>query len=98
MDVRGTRRLIVVSIILVFVAARLALADEPKDKVQLGGGAFDFTPDATRPQHKIKVWTYRPDDFDPNSPIVFVMHGVKRDGKDYRDAWIPPSRARRFLL
>jgi hypothetical protein len=26
------------------------------------------------------------------------MHGFKRDGKGYRDAWIPPSRARGFLL
>ena len=98
MVVRWTRRLVIFSAVLIFAAARLALADQPEDKVQVGGGAFDFIPDATRPQHKIKVWTYRPDGFGANSPIVFVMHGVKRNGKAYRDAWISPSRVGRFLL
>jgi hypothetical protein len=90
--------LIIVSAVLVFASACFALTDQPKDKVLVGNGVFDFTPDATRPQRKLKVWTYRPDGFGPNSPIVFIMHGFKRDGKGYRDAWIPPSRARGFLL
>jgi poly(3-hydroxybutyrate) depolymerase len=98
MVVRRTRLLVIVSAILVFAAGGLALADQPEDKVQAGAGAFAFTPDVARPLHKLKVWTYRPDGFGPNNPIVFVMHGVRRNGENYRDAWIPLSRARSFLL
>ncbi len=98
MVVRRSLRLVIVSAVVVLAPASLALAEQPKDKIQIGRGAFDFTPDATKPERKIKVWTYRPDGFGPNSPIVIVMHGVKRDGEGYRDAWIPPSRAHGFLL
>lgn len=67
-------------------------------KIGPGEGSMAFTPDATRPQHNLTVWTYRPDRFGPDSPIVFVMHGVKRNGKTYRDNWAPHSRKGGFLL
>lgn len=36
---------------------------------------------------KINVWTYRPEDADENTPIVFVMHGNRRNADTYRDQW-----------
>lgn len=36
---------------------------------------------------KINVWTYRPEDADENTPIVFVMHGANRNPEAYRDHW-----------
>ena len=100
MAITWTRRWIFASGILAFATVCLAPAGQPraKDKVAVGEGAIEFTPDARRPQHKLKVWTHRPDGFGPDSPIVFVMHGTKRDGKSYRNAWAPHSRAGGFLL
>lgn len=48
-----------------------------------GAGAFPFR-DGRRP---MTVWYYRPSLFSATSPIVFVMHGVKRDADLYRDNW-----------
>lgn len=36
---------------------------------------------------KLPVYVYRPQTTGPESRIVFVMHGVKRDGDRYRDEW-----------
>src|SRR4051812_25504231 len=72
-----------------------SLAD---DKVAAGKGTFQFAPDVKRPQHKLTVWTNRPDRFGPDSPMVIVMHGVKRNGKTYRDNWAPHSQKGGYLL
>lgn len=45
---------------------------------------------------KINVWTYRPEDADENTPIVFVMHGTNRNPEAYRDHWV--ARANRYDL
>ena len=39
------------------------------------------------PQGQMRVFTYVPDTFAPESPVLIVMHGVKRDADRYRDAW-----------
>ncbi len=36
---------------------------------------------------KLPVYVHRPKSGGPKSHIVFVMHGVKRDGDRYRDEW-----------
>jgi poly(3-hydroxybutyrate) depolymerase len=46
----------------------------------------------------VTVRYFVPDGFAADSPVVFVMHGVNRDGGKYLDDWIPYSRERRFLL
>jgi poly(3-hydroxybutyrate) depolymerase len=38
----------------------------------------------TRP---ITVWTYHPKQLAPDARVLFVMHGVQRDGERYRDQW-----------
>jgi pimeloyl-ACP methyl ester carboxylesterase len=69
-----------------------------KDAVAVGEDSFEFAPDEKQPQRRITVWTYKPDGFGPNSPIVFVMHGVVRNGKGVRNSWIRHSRDGGFLL
>lgn len=66
--------------------------------IAAGSSSFEFLPDAKQPQRKLRVWTYRPAAFGPDSPIVFVMHGVGRNGRAYRDAWVRHSRSGGFLL
>ncbi len=39
------------------------------------------------PQGQMRVFTYVPDTFAPESPVLIVMHGVKRDADRYRDTW-----------
>ena len=33
------------------------------------------------PQGQMRVFTYVPDTFAPDSPVLIVMHGVKRDAR-----------------
>jgi pimeloyl-ACP methyl ester carboxylesterase len=100
MTITRTQRRILVSGVLVFAAVWWAPGEHAaaSDEVAVGESTFEFSPDVRRPCHKLKVWTYRPEGFGPNGPVVFVMHGVKRNGKTYRDTWAPHSRKDGFLL
>jgi hypothetical protein len=66
------------------------------EELKSGSGSFIFE----TPQEKksIRVWYYKPKSFKKTTKIVFVMHGVKRDGEKYRDAWLPYAKKKRFLL
>ncbi len=66
------------------------------EQLRAGSGRFVFK----TPQNKkeIQVWYYKPVIFKDTSQIVFVMHGLKRNGEKYRDAWIPHAKQGNFLL
>src|SRR4051812_545594 len=100
MALTKTQRLILARVILALTwMSRVSAGDVGADEtIAVGAGKFEFAPHARRPQHRLTVWTYRPDAFGPDSPIVFVMHGVKRNGQGYRDNWAPHSRKAGFLL
>lgn len=38
---------------------------------------------------KVQVWTYVPSQAPADAPVVFVMHGVLRNGAEYRRSWVP---------
>ncbi len=57
----------------------------PVGKLSSREGSFDYSVSGS--SKLIRVWYYKPDGFTTNSKIVFVMHGVKRDGKRYLDEW-----------
>jgi len=40
----------------------------------------------------------RPGGTDGHVPVVFVMHGVKRNGETYRDNWVAHAEAGKFLV
>jgi poly(3-hydroxybutyrate) depolymerase len=52
-----------------------------------GKWSFVFTDAKGHADRPIRVYTYRPRGCDTRCPIVFVMHGVKRDASAYRDHW-----------
>ena len=62
-----------------------------------GGGSFTFTyaPLSTRP---IKVWYFVPEDAPKDTPIVFIMHGVGRNGDVYRNQWVNLARENNWLI
>jgi poly(3-hydroxybutyrate) depolymerase len=60
----------------------------------LGGAGLALTGVATAmPFH-----LHRPARWRPGGPVVAVLHGVRRNAAEYRDAWAPHAEARGFLL
>jgi len=67
-------------------------------QLSAGKGDFIFNEDAGRPEKPVKVWYYKPANLSPSSKILFVMHGVKRNGKEYRNHWVSYAEKYNFLL
>lgn len=49
-------------------------------------------------KRSIRVWTYRPNTWRNGDEILFVMHGVKRNAKDYLNAWKAISQEENILV
>ncbi|MCG8544987.1 MAG: hypothetical protein MJE12_12340 [Alphaproteobacteria bacterium] len=63
-----------------------------------GTGSFVFVDKANHPDKPITVWYHRPEEAANDAPVVFVMHGVKRNGAKYRDNWIALADANKFIV
>ena len=61
-----------------------------------GAGAIDLPigPD----KQSMTVWYYRPAGLSAEDPVLFVLHGVRRNADAYRDSWISHAQRHRFLL
>ena len=46
----------------------------------------------------LTVWYYKPADFNARTPVVFMMHGMGRNAKSYRDSWAHYAREKNFML
>jgi poly(3-hydroxybutyrate) depolymerase len=46
----------------------------------------------------LPVWYQMPDAVTPETPVVFVMHGVKRDADRYRNEWAELARKHGFIV
>lgn len=66
--------------------------------IEDGAGRFVFDDSETATGKRIPVWTFKPEDFGPDTPIVFVMHGASRNADGYRDSWIEPAKRHGFLV
>ena len=51
-----------------------------------GGCSVDYA-DPVFPDRSLRLHSARPERFDANTPVLFVHHGVARNGRDYRDYW-----------
>ncbi len=61
-----------------------------------GRDSFDFT---AWSGPAIPVWTYVPEDVDrASAPILFVMHGARREPQRYREQWIDHAKASGFII
>jgi hypothetical protein len=45
--------------------------------------------DQAFPETPLTLYAARPVRWDPDTPVLFVHHGVGRNGRDYRDYWLP---------
>lgn len=59
-----------------------------------GFGSYNFNSGSKN----ITIWHNIPQSLHSNTDIVFVMHGVKRNGKDYCASWTEFSNRKNFIL
>ncbi|MEK9752126.1 MAG: hypothetical protein VW338_02790 [Rhodospirillaceae bacterium] len=64
----------------------LALAIRPVSAAEKGSFKVEVPVDGV--QLVLRVFDFVPDGAGPDTPIVFVMHGLGRDAEYYRDTWI----------
>jgi len=72
-----------VAIVAAFVASS-GLAATP---VPGGKWSFVWTDTKGRADRPMRVYTYRPRKCDSTCPMVFVLHGQKRNAAEFRDNW-----------
>lgn len=84
---------IAIAVMGAWLAPTSALADLPA-----GTGSFVYVDKANNPGKPVKVWYHRPEGTDSTVPVVFVMHGVRRNGDTYRDNWIDLADENKFLV
>lgn len=66
--------------------------------IELGPGSFGFDQFPDGEHQPLTVHYYRPPELDENARIIFVMHGMLRDGDRYRDRWLNHAENHGFLL
>jgi dienelactone hydrolase len=54
--------------------------------------------DARHPERPLEVNFYRPARHRPEDAVVFVQHGMLRNGDDYRDFWIEAAERHNLLI
>ncbi len=72
---------------LALLLAALALPALAATPIPPGKWRFEYTDAKGRADRPIRVYTYRPRACDTKCPIVFVLHGMTRNGAHYRDYW-----------
>lgn len=75
---------------LAFVLAAAALPGAPAPRE----GSFPLE----QAGRTVKVWYHAPAGIPTDAPVVFVMHGIKRNGHDYLNDWAPYAERDHFLL
>jgi poly(3-hydroxybutyrate) depolymerase len=63
--------------------------------LKTGTGSFDYKD--SKGKH-IPVWYYAPAVINPNTIVLFVLHGQERNGKESRDQWISHAKTLNCLL
>lgn len=63
-----------------------------------GPGTFRFLDDRDEAPEPLPVRYYLPPGLPRTGPVVFVMHGTRRNAAEYRDSWAETARRLGFLL
>lgn len=50
-----------------------------------GAGQYQYADPATN--HPVTVYYYKPRAYTASTPVVFVLHGLRRNAAEYRDSW-----------
>jgi pimeloyl-ACP methyl ester carboxylesterase len=57
---------------------------------------FQGTPLAA--ERPLDIWAHVPESAHRDSPVVFVLHGMGRNGEQYRNAWVQPAETHGFVV
>jgi poly(3-hydroxybutyrate) depolymerase len=68
------------------------------DRMLQGRASFTLRDPRPHPVRDIPVYTYQPSGFTPDSPVLIVMHGRKRNGEEYREQWVETAERHGFLV
>ncbi|CAM3603764.1 hypothetical protein EI168_07545 [Halomonas sp. FME1] len=60
-------------------------ANERVASLEAGAGRYVFEDLATR--QEVGVYYYQPSNYTSDTPIVLILHGLRRNAKEYRDNW-----------
>ena len=85
----------VIGVVLMAAAIAPAVAATP---VPSGKWSFVFSDKRGQADRPVRVYTYRPRQCDSTCPMVFVLHGAKRDASNYRDYWELAADRHGFLV
>lgn len=66
--------------------------------IKTGSGSFLVEGGHGHGEKTITVYYHKPENFSPDSSILFVIPGSGRDGDEYRDAWIKASEKHGLLV
>jgi pimeloyl-ACP methyl ester carboxylesterase len=83
---------------LLFAGAAVGLAAHAATPVPSGKWSFVFKDARGQPDRPLRVYTYRPRQCESTCPILFVLHGRKRNASDYRDYWELAADRHGFLV
>ncbi len=73
-------------------------ADSNEKRLESGAGHFEFSSTPGTAEKPVTVWYALPAELKPETRVLFVMHGVLRNGEEYRDAWLDLARKHEFVL
>jgi poly(3-hydroxybutyrate) depolymerase len=98
--IRGAARARAAGALLLLLLVAGGEAARAQETLAAGAGDFEWKDEKGNAERPIRVFYYKPENLEAGSPIVFVMHGMKRNGKTYRDEWEARCKASRtpFLV
>ncbi|GGG97484.1 hypothetical protein GCM10011416_14380 [Polaribacter pacificus] len=67
-------------------------------KINIGIDSFVTYAYTDSERKTIKVWTYKPENWNDKDKIVFVMHGGGRNADDYLNAWVKLAKMNNLLI
>lgn len=67
-------------------------------KINNGIDSFVIYAHKESERKSIKVWTYKPENWNDKDKIVFVMHGGGRNADDYLNAWVEIADKNNLLI
>ena len=85
-------------VLAVLVPPSAGLAVQPSSPLREGSGDFMFVDQRGNKDKPIRVYYHAPKKYNASRPIVFVMHGVKRNADKYRGQWRDYAEKGNFLL
>lgn len=66
--------------------------------IKNGKSKFSFQDESLNKGKAIDVFTYVPQNYNENTPILFIMHGNKRTAEKYRNDWISIADSNNAVL